>query len=103
MLLEVMDKEPGLPELWAWFLILGLAGLLLGRYKWWAGLFPAVLIALLAAGHIAELHDPSIGPDILAEAGRGYFVQSYIAIAAALVMSSAGIILGWKRYRQRSS
>jgi hypothetical protein len=50
----------------------------------------------------AELTDPYVGPAILQEAGRGYVVQSYLAMALSIVATMAGIALGvieWRKWR----
>jgi hypothetical protein len=91
--LEVMDKELSTPVVWLVFLILGLLGFVLGRRSRLAGLLVIAVIALNAIFQLLELHDPFVGPDILAEAGRSYFVQSYAAIAISFGLAIAGTLV----------
>ena len=84
--LEVMDKEPALLQVWLTFLIIGVGGFCLGRYRRWL-LFIVMPIALsLAWVHFSELHDPFVGHHVLREAGRHYFTQSYVAMVFAIAL-----------------
>jgi hypothetical protein len=56
-------------------------------------------LALATIVQLSELHDPFVGPAILAEAGRGYFVQSYGAMILSFTLVLAGILVGWNRRR----
>ena len=87
LLLEVMDKELGLTELWATFIGLGLLSMALARFKRWLGLVILPVIAFFALGQLAELHDLSVGPAIVQEAGQGYVTQSYIAIGIGVLLT----------------
>jgi hypothetical protein len=104
VLLEVMDKEWTVPQMWASFLFLGLAAALLARWSVIASLCVGVLIVLIAMGQHAELTDPYVGPAIRREAGDAYFVHSYVAMAVALAMCL--IPVAWeisKRLRRRKA
>lgn len=91
VVLEVMDKEWSLLTVWLIFLVLGAAGFLLTRFRRWL-VVPALLaVALAAWGVIGELTDHHVGPPIVREAGRGYVIQSYLAIAIATVLTIAGL------------
>ncbi len=91
-LFEVMDKEPLLLQVWVLFLLVGVGGLLLCRYRSWllAVVLPVALF--LAWGHLSELHDPFVGPAIAREAGRDYFIQSYLAMALGVALPFLGMI-----------
>ena len=90
--LEVMDKEPTLFQVWLTFLITGVGGFCLGRYRRWL-LFVVMPLALyLAWVHFSELHDTSVGPHILREAGRHYFTQSYVAMALAITLPLVSLL-----------
>jgi hypothetical protein len=89
--LEVMDKEWSLLTVWLIFLSLGVVGLFLTRLRRWL-IVPALLAIVVAAyALVAEITDPHVGPAILEEAGRGYVIQSYIAIGVATVLTLAGL------------
>lgn len=92
-ILEVMDKEWRLPFLWAIFVALGLAGFIAARRRPWFAVPPIVFAAILGFGQLAELRDPSVGPAILQEGGRAYFLHSYAAIGLALVLPLLGAAL----------
>ena len=89
--LEVMDKEWSLLTVWLVFLVLGAAGFFLTRFRRWL-IVPALLVVAVAAwGLIGELTDPFVGPAIVQEAGRGYVIQSYLAIVIATALTIAGL------------
>lgn len=94
---EVMDKEPGLIEIWLFYAALAVIGFGLTRFRSWllAIVFPINL--LLGLGWLTELHDQHIGPAILQEAGYAYVIQSYLAIVLAVVLPSLGAFLNWKK------
>lgn len=94
LLAEVMDKEPTLVFLWAYFLGFGAIGFLLGRVRWWTSLGVAPFVGLMALAHLGELRDPVIGPAIVVEAGTQYVMQSYAAMAAGAVLPVLGIVIG---------
>ena len=96
-LFEVMDKEPSLLAIWAVCLLLAVGGLLLSKQKYWLPLIPLALALLFAWGHISELNDPSVGPQIIREAGYSYVVQSYVAMAIAVTLPLVGAILSWPK------
>lgn len=91
---EVMDKELTLHFIWSYFLTCGTIGFFCGLVRWWLSLVVAPFVSLMAFAHICELHDPLVGPDILAEAGMSYFVQSYLAIAGGCLLPVTGIAVG---------
>lgn len=87
---------------WSVFLIFGLIGFFLGRRIRWAGI-PAVAVITLSAVHqLSEMHDPAVGPDMLSEAGRSYFVQSYAAIMISFTLALGRIVIGWNRKKRQA-
>ena len=98
-LLEVMDKEPTLSDIWSVALLFGAGGFLLcwRRPLLLILIFPFALA--LACGRLLELHDPDVGRHILREAGRGYFLQSYAAMVLTAVLPVVGAAAGaWIRW-----
>jgi hypothetical protein len=91
-LFEVMDKEPSLVHIWLLFLFVGIGGLLLCRYRSWLLAIVLPVTLLFAWAHLAELHDPFVGPAIAHEAGREYFTQSYIAMGLAVTLPMVGMV-----------
>jgi hypothetical protein len=91
-LFEVMDKEPSLPQVWFLFLLVGVGGFLLCRYRIRLLALVLPITLFLAWGHLSELHDPFVGPAIAREAGHHYFTQSYIAMVLALALPLLGMI-----------
>lgn len=89
---EVMDKELTLTFLWSYFTGVGFVGFLFGFVRWWLCVAIVPFIAILAFFQISELNDPFVGPDILAEAGAGYVLQSYAAISSGVVLPILGIL-----------
>lgn len=98
-LFEVMDKEPSLLQIWFLFLLVGVGGFLLCRYRSWLLAVVLPIALLLAWCHLSELHDPFVGPAIAREVGRAYFTQSYIAMALGMALPLLGMI---KRKRKLS-
>ena len=91
-LFEVMDKEPSLLQVWLLFLFVGMGGFILCRYRRWLLAVVLPIALFLAWGHLAELHDPFVGPHIAREAGHAYFTQSYIAMASGMALPFLGMI-----------
>jgi hypothetical protein len=96
-LFEVMDKEPSLLAVWTVSLLLGVGGLLLSKQKYWLPLVALAVALFFAGGHISELNDRSVGPQIIREAGYSYVVQSYVALAIAVALPLIGAILNWRK------
>jgi hypothetical protein len=100
LLFEVMDKEWPLWLVLLFFLGLGLSGIVICR-KW--PLVSVVVLALISLGGISvlsELNDPYVGPAMRTEAGPRYFVLTYLAIGASVLLTLAGT---WQGYRRRKS
>ena len=91
-LFEVMDKEPSLLQIWFLFLLVGVGGFLLCRYRSWLLAVVLPIALFLAWGHLSELHNPFVGPAIAREAGRAYFTQSDIAMALGMAFPLLGMI-----------
>lgn len=94
---EVMDKEPSLVQIWLLSLVIGVGGFFLARYRYWLLAVVLAVAAVLAWSQLSELRDPLVGPAIVREAGYSYVVQSYVAIAIALMLPLIGAIVKWKR------
>src|SRR5262245_38560418 len=90
---EVMDKEPSLTQIWTEFAVLVLLGIGLTLLHRRLVLLVLPFIFLFAFGTLDELQDPSVGPAILHEAGRGYVIQCYLAVILALVAPPVAIVV----------
>ena len=99
-LLEVMDKEPTIIQVWTQFLLLGIIGFAICRMRFQALYVVIPVIALLAYFWYSELIDPQVGQDFRTEAGYGYVYQSYIAITFAIAAPSIGAFIKWKRIKE---
>ena len=100
---EVMDKEPTLLAMWVWALLGGALGVLGWGFRWWAGAALAVLPTLYFVGLHFELTDPYVGPTIVAEAGRRYFLLSYGAVAVFMLLHAVGLWLSFRRRKHVAS
>jgi hypothetical protein len=96
-LFEVMDKEPSLITLWITSIFLGVGGLALSRYRWWLAASLLVIALTMGLAQVMELRDPFVGPQIISEAGRGYVIQSYIAVVISILLPLLGLIMKWRR------
>ena len=94
---EVMDKEPSPLDIWSLALIIGVGGFLLCRYRPWFLALVLPVALLFSVSFLIELHDPFVGPHILSEAGRGYFIHSYAAMAVEIILPCLGVIARRKR------
>jgi hypothetical protein len=97
ILFEVMDKEPSLVQVWVVCLALGVGGFFLAKYRYWLLSIVLAIALVLAWSQLSELRDPSVGPAIIREVGYSYVVQSYVAIAIALMLPPIGDVVKWKR------
>src|SRR5687767_3582721 len=100
VLLEVMDKEAPLWYMWLVYPGLGVLALKVGSVRPWLAAMLALLILWIGSGQHGELTDPFVGPAILREAGRGYVVQSYLAIGIGLALALAGMVVGLTKRRR---
>lgn len=91
VLAEVMDKEASSLRNWLVLVSLGLLGFVLGRIRWWTGLFVLPFIAAYAWRLLAEQLDAAVGPAIRAEAGVSYLAQSVVAATLALGLVLVGV------------
>jgi hypothetical protein len=97
ILFEVMDKEPSLVQIWIVSLVFGVGGFFLANYRYWLLAVVLCIAVLLAWSHLSELHEPTVGPAIIQEAGYNYVVQSYVAITIAFLLPLIGAVMKWKR------
>ncbi|HEX3158946.1 MAG TPA: hypothetical protein VHQ45_10545 [Gemmatimonadaceae bacterium] len=92
ILLEVMDKEPGIPALWLWAVGLGALGFAAGRWRRWAALPFVLLITLLSWAMLGELQDPFVGPAMPREAGRSYPWHLTVSAVIGVGLAIAGMV-----------
>ncbi len=92
LILEVMDKVPGLRTVWGAALLLGLVGFVAARFRRWLILPALTVIGVLAYWQLSELADAAVRPAIIQEAGRGYLIQSCAAVAVAVLLSVLGLV-----------
>ena len=95
LLAEVMDKMPAITIVWSIFLALGALGLLLARVRQWLGIAATAFVVLISSMVVIELHDPIIGPAIVAEAGMKYVVQTYAAMSIGIGLPLVGALWGF--------
>ena len=96
-ILEVMDKEPSLTLTLILAVALGMVGFLAGRRRPWLATLPLAAILVFGFARLSELQDPLVGPAIRREAGTGYAVLTYAAVAVGIVLCVAGALQGWLR------
>lgn len=98
---EVMDKEPTIGAVWISACLLAVVALLACWRHPALGL--VTLIVALGPTPVGtafhEIHDPSIGSDILLEAGVGYLRVANAAIALVILGHAFGILLHVRRRR----
>lgn len=93
---EITDKVVPTLDLYIVYVVLGLIGLALGLFRWWASaiwlLFPVLLtvsvLGTLQYGEITELYD-----QMLKELGYSYILHNVAAPALAILLSIAGVII----------
>jgi hypothetical protein len=96
VLLEVMDKELTIPQMWAIGAVGGVVGYLAGRWRVWAAIPVVLVLAFLPWAAATELSDPYVGPAIIREAGRSYPVQLAASFGIGILLTAAG---AWRRVR----
>jgi hypothetical protein len=96
-ILEVMDKEPSLTLTLIVGGALGLAGFFAGRRRPWLALLPLAALLVFGLARLSELQDPFVGPAIREEAGNGYALLTYVAVAVGIALCVAGALQGWLR------
>ena len=75
---EVMDKEPTLRTIWLWTLVGALVGFIGCSWRIWIAIISLPPALALPGAAILELWDPSVGNDIIQEAGKGYVAGAYM-------------------------
>jgi hypothetical protein len=101
LLLEVMDKEPAISEVWLQAAAFAILGALAARYRPWALLVVLPLAALFLGTPLTEVRDPHVELAIRAEAGAGYVWQVYAATALAFLAAPAAG-LAWRGRARRA-
>ena len=94
MMLEVMDKELTVRGMWSTCLVVGALGFLAGRWRRWAAVPFAAYLMFVAYGVIAELRDPYVGPDIIAETGCCYRQRLLASVSVGVILIEGGL---WRR------
>ncbi len=101
ILFEVMDKELSVIEIWLSYLVVGIIGFFLCRYRLWliAPVFIFTLIFFLAL--LPQNQDKLIRQAILQEAGENYYRHSYPAVVIAIVLPIIGALLHVKNNKKQ--
>jgi hypothetical protein len=99
VLAEVSDKEPTLADIWCVAGFSCMTGFLLCRWQRFAGLVVLPPVAVWVWAMFLEIHDPYVGPAILAELGQSYVVQAHIASFLPFMFVAIGF---WRRGRMWS-
>jgi hypothetical protein len=92
MLAEVSDKVPTIAGIWLFAAVISLLCLFASAWRRRAALVALPLIALWAFIITSEVRDPYVGPAIVAELGRGYVTQAYIAAIAPVIFVVIGLL-----------
>jgi hypothetical protein len=95
ILAEVADKEFSVATLWIVAAILSAVAFALSRWRRWATIIALPPILIWIWFLLSEIHDRFVGPAILAELGRAYFVQTYLSALLPVAFLLAGL------YRER--
>ena len=90
---EVMDKEPGLIENWAWGVIGGVLCFLAARYKPWLLVVVFPLPAIHFISLISEIENPHVGLSIRIEAGPVYIYTAYGLAVFLVVCVIFGVLM----------
>jgi hypothetical protein len=92
LLFEISDKVSSVQGMYFVFIILGLIGLILGFYRWWASViwlfFPTSFIAF---GEIVEINN--LYQNIIQELGKSYIWHTYISVIIGVLINIAGIFV----------
>ena len=99
-LLEVMDKEPTVTEIWLIFLIVGIVGFFLCRYRAWL-IAPVFILIICFAPILMPDNDEFVQRAILEEAGANYYRYSYPAILIAIVLPAIGMLFNVRSERKK--
>ena len=100
LLFEVMDKEPTVAEIYLHFLIFGVIGFFLCRYRAWLTT-PVLLLLLCFTPLLLSDNDEFIKRAILAEAGENYYRYSYPAILIAIMLPAIGMLFNVRSERKK--
>lgn len=92
VLLEVMDKEPGVTAFWVSAVLWGAIGFSLARRRRWWAVPVLVLLAVSFIGVWSEWRDPFVGPAIAVEAGRLYPYHLIASTLLAAALTLAGMV-----------
>jgi hypothetical protein len=97
---EIADKMASESWLWGQGVFLGAVALVLGLWRPWLALLPALLGALLLLSAWGDAHDPMFSTSMHRELGPNYTLVSYVTalipVAVAIAVMSRHI---WRRRR----
>lgn len=97
MVPDILSQEPRLAWLWAIYGGMGLAGFLLCRYRFWLVYLTAPVCLIMTLPMWMELYDPLVS-HLLWHVSPLYYLESHLALAAALLLPFAG---AWQSVRAR--
>ena len=101
-LLEVLDKEPWVWDIWLVCLPLGLIGFYICRsIPWCLAIFLFLAVPLLFYA-LPEIEDPIMRNAIIWEAGLSYYLIRLLAILLVVILPIIGTILNVKNKRKRT-
>jgi hypothetical protein len=97
LVLEVMDKEPGIVSWCLASFILGLVGLLTCRRFPRAVFILVPIYVFLGWSSTTDMRDPYVGEAIRLESGAKYFVFAYLAVLIVNAAPFVGYFLSQQR------
>ena len=101
-LLEVLDKEPWVWDIWLICLPLGFIGFFICRYRvWFIAIFLFLMIPLSFYA-LPEIEDSFIRDAILNESGGKYYLIRLLALLFVISLSTIGAVLNVKDKRKRT-
>ncbi|MHC4562923.1 MAG: hypothetical protein ACYS8X_09145 [Planctomycetota bacterium] len=93
MLAAISDKVPTVSDTLMFGVALGGAALLLGWFRSWLGVLPAIVAGLYDYIGLAELQDPMIGSMVMEELGWPYVIRFFAALNGPLLVAWSVLIM----------
>ncbi|HEY3220682.1 MAG TPA: hypothetical protein VGJ80_08120 [Gemmatimonadales bacterium] len=87
-----MTSLPTLLAIWGAAIGFGLVGFAAARFRRWLVIPALGLIAIVAWSRLGQLADPTVGPAIVQETGRGYLIQACAAFALSVILAVLGVV-----------
>jgi hypothetical protein len=84
---------------WVLFLGLGLVGFAGGYFRWFLAIPPLMLLALVVAVCLVDLHEPDIYP-VLQKQDPSHLPLMYLGITIAVLLPIVGVILNLRPCRK---